>query len=276
MNSSLTSGNEAVEAIIDYAESVAMIQEALNLTGIANQTVNVTLGNINNLMTEGLAATATILLNTSMEILGDAERLYGVVRGLLQRVNETREAYERAQNQTQQISDLVIMLDHDVNELIQAISMNHDRLNNILNTIQQRLDTVYMIYAYVISVVPTLEQNVTSSQSQLDRIKMVMHINFIMYAINYYFIIMQTYLDVDSILESTSMTAADAYEAFTNRTLLLDNVTILSTSNQGQLEALNSSIDSLQQQLQRALQAAASVSFRTVTGRAVSQQYDWE
>lgn len=87
---------------------------------------------------------------------------------------------------------------------------------------------------------------------------------------------MQTYLDVDSILESTSMTAADAYEAFTNRTLLLDNVTILSTSNQGQLEALNSSIDSLQQQLQRALQAAASVSFRPVTGIAVSQQYDWE
>ena len=163
------------------------------------------------------------------------------------------------------------MLNHDVNELTQAISMNHDRLNNILNTIQQRLDTVYMIYAYATSVVPTLEQNVTSSQSQLDRIKMVMHINFIMYAINYYFIIMQTYLDVDSILESTSMTAAGAYEAFTNGTLLLDNVTILSTSNQGQLEALNSSIDSLQQQLQRALQAAASVSFRPVTGIAVSQ-----
>lgn len=166
-----------------------MIQEALNLTGIANQTVNVTLGNINNLMTEGLATTATILLNTSMEIFGEAERLYGVVRGLLQPVNEARQAHERAQNQTQQISDLVVMLNHDVNELTHAISINHDRLNDILNTIQQRLDTVYMIYVYVTSVVPTLEQNVTSSQSQLDRIKMVMHINFIMYAINYYFII---------------------------------------------------------------------------------------
>ena len=270
MSSSLTSGNEAVEAIIDYEESIALIQEALNLTGIANQTVNVTLGNINNLMTEGLAAAATILLNTSMEILGEAERLYGVVRGLLQPVNEARQAHERAQNQTQRISDLVIMLNHDVNELTRAISMNRDRLNNILNAIQQRLDTVYMICAYVTSVVPILEQNVTSSQSQLDRIKMVIHINFIMYM--YIILFMQTHLDVDSILESTNTTAADAYEAFTNRTLLLDDITILSTNNQGQLEALNSSIDSLRQQLQRALQAAASVSFRTITGIAVSQQ----
>jgi cell division protein ZapA (FtsZ GTPase activity inhibitor) len=166
-----------VEAIIDYEESVAMIQEALNLTVLANQTVNVTLANINNLMTEGLVATATILINISMEILGEAERLYDITRGLLQRVNEARQAYERAQNQTQQISDNVIMLNHDVNELTRAVSMNHDRLNDILNTIQRRLDTVYMIYEYVKSVVPVLEQNVTSSQSQLGRIKMVIHIN---------------------------------------------------------------------------------------------------
>lgn len=152
-----------------------MIQEASNLTILANQTVNVTLANINSLMTDGLAATATMLLNTSMELLSEAERLYGVVRGLLQPVSEARLAYERAQNQTQEISDLVIMLSHDVNELTRAVSMNHDVLNTILNTIQQRLDTVHMIYAYVVSVVPTLEQNVTSSQSQLDRIKMVIH-----------------------------------------------------------------------------------------------------
>lgn len=71
---------------------------------------------------------------------------------------------------------------------------------------------------------------------------------------------MQTYLDVGSILESTNATATDALEAFTNRTLLLDDIANLSTSNQGQLEALNSSIYGLQQQLQRAMQAAASVS----------------
>ncbi len=73
---------------------------------------------------------------------------------------------------------------------------------------------------------------------------------------------MQAYLDVNSILESTNTIAADAREAFTNRTVLLDDITNRSTSNQGQLEALNSSIDSLQQQLQRAMQAAASVSFK--------------
>ena len=177
MSSSLTSGNEAVEAIINYDESIAMIQEALNLTVLANQTVNITLANINNLMTEGLTATAMMLLNTSMELHNEAERLYGVIRGLLPVVSEARQVYERAQNQTQQISDLVIMLRHDVNELTHAISMNHNILNTILNAIQQRLDTVHMIYAYVINVIPVLEQNVTSSQSQLDRIQMVIHIH---------------------------------------------------------------------------------------------------
>ena len=73
---------------------------------------------------------------------------------------------------------------------------------------------------------------------------------------------MQTYLDVDSILKSTNTTVVDAWEAFNNRTLLLDDIATLSTSNQGELEALNSSIDSLQQQLQRAMQAAASVSLQ--------------
>ena len=73
---------------------------------------------------------------------------------------------------------------------------------------------------------------------------------------------MKTYLDVDNILESTNTTVVDAWEAFTNRTLLLDDITSLSTSNLGELEALNSSIDSLQQQLQRAMQAAASVSLQ--------------
>lgn len=167
-----------MEAIIDYDESIAMIQEALKLTILANQTVNITLANINNLMTEGLAATATMLLNTSTELLSKAERLYGVIRGLLQPLSKARQAYERAQNQTQQISDIVIMISHDVNQLTRAISMNHDTLNDILNTIQQNLNTVHMIYAYVISVVPVLEQNFTSSQSQLERIQMVIHVYY--------------------------------------------------------------------------------------------------
>lgn len=174
MSSSLTNGNEAVEAVIDYGESIAMIQEALNLTILADETVNGTLAMINDLMTEGLAATATMLLNTSMELVNEAERLYAIIRGLLPAVDEARQAYERAQNQTQQILNLAIMLNHDVNELTRAISMNHDILSNVLNDIQQRLDAVHMIYAYVISMVPDLEQNITSSQLQLDQIQMVL------------------------------------------------------------------------------------------------------
>ena len=260
MSSSLTSGNEAVESVIDYDESTAMIQEALNLTVLANQTVNGTLSIINDLMIEGLAATATMLLNTSVELLDEAERLYAIIRGLFPAVDEARQAYETAQNQTQQILNLAIMLSHDINELTRAISMNHDVLNNILNGVQQRLDTVHMIYAYVISVVPVLERNVTSSQLRLDEIQMVLLLLCKSYNPDCCMCTMQTYLDVDSILESTNATARDAWDAFTNRTLLLNDIATLSTSNRGELEVLNNSIDSLQQQLQRALQAAASVS----------------
>ena len=160
-----------MEAIIDYDESITMIQEAFKLTVLANETISGTLANISDLMTDGLAATAAMLVNTSMELLDEAERLYGVIRELLPAVDEARQAYERAENQTLQISNLVIMLSHDVNELTRAVSMNHVMLNNILNTIQERLDIVYMIHEYVISVVPVLKQNVNNSQVQLDEIQ---------------------------------------------------------------------------------------------------------
>ena len=66
--------------------------------------------------------------------------------------------------------------------------------------------------------------------------------------------------DTDDILESANTTAMDAWKALDRRTSLVDNITLLSHSNQDELDALNSSVDSLQLQLERALQAAASVS----------------
>ena len=71
-------------------------------------------------------------------------------------------------------------------------------------------------------------------------------------------------MDADNILESANATALDAWEAFTNRTSLIENITSISLNNQQELEALNSSIGSLQQQLERALQAAASVSAQQI------------
>ena len=51
---------------------------------------------------------------------------------------------------------------HDVNELARAVSMNEEMVNNTLNMVQERLDVVEGIYVYVSSVVPVLEENVTS------------------------------------------------------------------------------------------------------------------
>ena len=69
----------------------------------------------------------------------------------------------------------------------------------------------------------------------------------------------QTLIDADDLLESANVTALDAWEAFTVRNQTISNITSVSRNNQLELEALNSSIESLQLQLQRAFQAAASV-----------------
>lgn len=59
---------------------------------------------------------------------------------------------------------------------------------------------------------------------------------------------------------SANITAHGTWETLENRTSLTDNITIVSRNNQQELEALNNSVDILQLQLERALEAAASVS----------------
>ena len=72
--------------------------------------------------------------------------------------------------------------------------------------------------------------------------------------------VVQINIDVDDLVESANATALGAWETLENRTSLIDNINIVSHNNQQELDALNNSIDSLQLQLQQALQAAASVS----------------
>ena len=163
-----------MEAIIDYDESLAMIEKALNLILMANQTLSSTQADIDALLNGSLAATAESLLNTSMELLSEAEMLYDtIVMELLPDVEGAREAYERAKNQTQEITDLAIMLHHDVNVLTYAVSTHEVNLNRNLTLIQDKLNVVNTIYESVTSVEPILEQNITRSQMQLDQIQRV-------------------------------------------------------------------------------------------------------
>ena len=143
------------------------------MTILSNRTVNGTLAGINDIMIESLATTATRLLNTSMEFFDGADMLYGDLRGLLPAVDEARQAYELAQNQTQLISDLLMMLCHDVNELTRAVSMNHDVLSETLSRAQDTLDTLYMRHDYIASVITVLNINISNSESQLDGIQLV-------------------------------------------------------------------------------------------------------
>ena len=170
---SLTSGNRAVEAIIDYDASIAMIQAAFTLIYEANQTVSSTLADIDDLLTNNLTSITIMLLNTSLELLSEAEELYDTVRGLLLSVDRVREAYERAENQTQNIADLVIMLAHDVNELAFAVSTNEEFVSRTLDMIQERVDLVEDIYDSAIVAVSILEQNVSSDLIRLNETQMV-------------------------------------------------------------------------------------------------------
>ena len=170
---SLTSGNRAVEAIIDYDASIAMIQAAFTLIYEANQTVSSTLADIDDLLTNNLTSITIMLLNTSLELLSEAEELYDTVRGLLLSVDRVRVAYERAENQTQNIADLVIMLAHDVNELAFAVSTNEEFVSRTLDMIQERVDLVEDIYDSAIVAVSILEQNVSSDQIRLNETQMV-------------------------------------------------------------------------------------------------------
>lgn len=151
-----------------------MIEKALNLILMANQTLSSTQADIDALLNGSLAATAESLLNTSMELLSEAEMLYDtIVMELLPDVEGAREAYERAKNQTQEITDLAIMLHHDVNVLTYAVSTHEVNLNRNLTLIQDKLNVVNTIYESVTSVEPILEQNITRSQMQLDQIQRV-------------------------------------------------------------------------------------------------------
>ena len=70
-------------------------------------------------------------------------------------------------------------------------------------------------------------------------------------------------IEADDFLVLANITALGAWETLENRTSLIDNITTVSHNGQQELEALNNSVDSLQLQLERALQAVASVSAHT-------------
>lgn len=180
LTSSLTSGNRAVEAIIDYDTSLSMTQKALDLTTAANQTVKSTLISISALSNNGVSTIAEILLNTSMELLSEAEQTSDIVMELISAVSMVRYAYRRAVNQTQEIANLTIMLNRDANALAQAVSTNEDFINSILNTIHMSLDIVEDIYDSTVNIIHILEQNFTRAQLELNTTEMVS--NFIMYS----------------------------------------------------------------------------------------------
>ena len=70
----------------------------------------------------------------------------------------------------------------------------------------------------------------------------------------------QMITDADSALDSANSTASDALETTMQQSPIITNISEQSSTNEMRLTALNASIGSLRQQLQEALQAAASVS----------------
>ena len=70
----------------------------------------------------------------------------------------------------------------------------------------------------------------------------------------------QMFTDADSALDSANSTASDALETTMQHSPIINRISLQSSANEMQLTDLNVSIGSLRQQLQEAMQAAASVS----------------
>ena len=175
---SLTGGNEAVERIMEYDESIRVIDKGLDLITMANQSILSVLADINAVMPDTLSNTAAILLNTSTELLSNAESLSDVVTTrLLPNVTKAMEVYELSENQTQILLDFVAVLYRDLNELTRAVSTNKDTVYGTLTAVQETLEVVEEIYESVSGVLPVLEENVTSGQLQLKEVQRVINNN---------------------------------------------------------------------------------------------------
>lgn len=160
---SLLRGNTAAAAIIDYIDTISIIQEALNITSTINETILQLQNTIDALMAEGLEDEANYLLERSRFFWSEARRLDENVTSLSFAVQSAMNQVEIHLNETDQISSKAIELRHLVNSLWVAADMFSSTVSMTLNTIDMRHNEVQEDHDFISSTVPELLSNVNGS-----------------------------------------------------------------------------------------------------------------
>lgn len=120
LNASLNSGSSAVNAIIDYSNTITTINQALNLSSTTNSTIQSLLENVTELMVDQLQSRASSLLATSEGLLIMAQRVNTSVALLLPAVATARFQVMLAENRSRDAAQLALALGVEVERLRMA------------------------------------------------------------------------------------------------------------------------------------------------------------
>lgn len=83
LNDSLTSGNKAVEAIMNYTYVIDILREAANLTVETNSTLNDVLSDMESLSVDSLIVNSSEALQSGLSLNSSLQILQAVVNGKL-------------------------------------------------------------------------------------------------------------------------------------------------------------------------------------------------
>lgn len=120
LNASLNSGSLAVNAIIDYSNTITTINQALNLSSTTNSTIQSLLENVTQLMVDQLQSQASSLLATSEGLLIMAQQVNASVALLLPAVATAQFQVMLAENRSRDAAQLALALGVEVEQLRMA------------------------------------------------------------------------------------------------------------------------------------------------------------
>lgn len=163
LTSSLTTGNNAVGAIIDFMTTISTIEEALNITNAINATIQQLRESINDLMVDSLEDEANDLLENSRNYQSEASNILKTVANLSLAIFNAKNQVDSDRNETNRIYFKVRDSRHLVNGLQIAAGMFSSDVSQTLNYIDTKLTTIDNNYLFISTIVPDLLTDVVES-----------------------------------------------------------------------------------------------------------------
>ncbi len=170
LSPSLSAGNSAVSAIIDYMDTIALIQQAANITTITAATleqVQATLSDLDNQTFEEEAANQLV---TAEAQLAETQSLVETVSNLTQAFENATNLVEMDTNETSRVALDVIALRQKVNDLSTAAMFLN--VNNT-SSLSRNIAEVEAMQAGLIERVPPLLADIAVSTALVEEAQMV-------------------------------------------------------------------------------------------------------